>query len=164
MSDAFLGFICRVEVGLLGLSLKGRGALIIPRWTLLPYMSGPSGQAAFNIKAVPSQAPKPRTMINLIEVLDPDFYSEEQDVGTPMQRLSAISLLNLPPRNDITISSPRKSVQGTLGYLSGRTFDFEASSGSPSASSSIKYSEIDGSIEVISLEMLIIRVTLNPGP
>lgn len=102
-------------------------------------------------------------MINWSEEIDLNLFVFDAPPGTPQTLTSpAPATTNAAPAESPTDSGPSDS-QGSLGFSSGRLFDFDTSPGDLSSYNTVKLSDIDGSIELISIERVIERVTLNPG-
>lgn len=125
-----------------------------------PSMSAPGALPDASGKRPVVSALKPSEMINLIDVLDPGLYLDDHTPGNP----SAAGSPFVPAEAHTTpLRSPRKSIHGSLGYLSGKVFEFSSPTTSPRSPTSQRNSEADGSASLMSLERIIERVTLNPG-
>lgn len=123
-------------------------------------MSAQGAQVDANGKRLAVSALKPSEMINLMDVLDPDLYLDDR---SPAYSSAAGSTLVPEEARSAPLQSPRKSVHGSLGYLSGRVFEFSSPTTSPRSPTGMRHSESDGSISYMTLEKIVERVTLNPG-
>lgn len=123
-------------------------------------MSAPGAQPAANGKRPAVSALKPSEMINLIDALDPDLYLDDHSPANPS---AAGSTLIPAEAHTAPLRSPRKSVHGSLGYLSGRIFEFTSPTTSPRSPTGMRHSDSDGLVPFLTLEKIVERVTLNPG-